>query len=207
MSVVQGDRSLSEKKFWKQSLKVEAEITVILLHDFGIRDRIMSLDKYIEYMKMSPDDAVVFKEVCKLYDIDHMELNLPDWYIDKIRNWAFDCLIRIRQNLRDAWSVYPYYESQYYKRRDYQDDARRACSELLDIFLVMKRCNILKAEKYVQFITDINVEIQLIRDWSKRENSILRQIKLRQAGTKTIGNGLAPTGGCATLPTRQTSAT
>jgi hypothetical protein len=185
MSVVKGDRGLSDKEFWKLSLKIEAEITVVLLHDFGIKPKLYTIENYAEALHMTTDDAVKFHAICERYGVTQIKLDFPEWYVDDLRQWTFECLKRMRQNLRDAWEVYPYYESQFYARRGYQDDARRACAELLDIFSVLKRLGIVKAEKYVSYLNDVTQEIELIRSWSKQDNKILRRIREREAGTGT----------------------
>ena len=183
MSVVKGDRGLSEKEFWKLSLKIEAEITIVLLHDFGIKPKLYTIENYAESMHMTDVDAAKFRAICEKYGVTQIKLEFPEWYVDDLRKWTFECIKSMRQNLREAWECYPYYESQFYTRRGHQDDARRACADLLDIFSVLKRLGIVKAEKYVSYLNDVTQEIELIRAWSKQDNKILRRIREREAGT------------------------
>lgn len=85
MSVVKGDLGLSDKEFWKLSLKIEAEITVVLLHDFGIKPKLYTIENYAAALHMEAEDAAKFHAICAKYGVSQIKLDFPAWKYCKRR--------------------------------------------------------------------------------------------------------------------------
>ena len=181
MSVVYGDRGLSDMEFWKQLCRLEKDIIFLLLHDFGVKNRSREPDFYCRILKFTEEDRKAFTELCEKYGISKVTDNYPEWLINRYRDKVLDILAKIKQNIRDANEVYPYYASEYYKRRDYQDDAIRECGELYDIFTLCKETLPIDADRYERFVKRIEYVATLLTGWRKSDNRIIRQIRKREA--------------------------
>lgn len=184
MSVVYGKRGLSEMEFWKHLCRIEKEIIFLLLHDFGVKNRTRDPDFFCKVLKMTDDDRKTLKELCEKYKITKITDDYPEWLINRYRDKVLDTLARIKQNIRDANEVYPYFEPEFHERRRYQDDAIRGCGELYDIFTLCKGTLPIDADRYERFVQKIEYEATLLKGWRKSDNRILRQIRKRESGEK-----------------------
>ena len=182
MSVVYGKRGLSEMEFWKHLCRMEKDMIFLLLHDFGVKNRSREPDFYCRILKFSEEDAKIFKELCDKYSIAKITDDYPEWLINRYRDRILDILAAMKQNIRDANEVYPYYESEFYERRKYQDDAIRECGELYDIFTLCKETLPIDIERYERFVQKIEREATLLKGWRKSDNRILKQIQKRDSG-------------------------
>jgi hypothetical protein len=181
MSVVYGERGLSEMEFWKLICRIEKNMIFLLLHDFGVKNRSREPDFFCRILKFSDEDRVSFIELCEKYSISKVTDTYPEWLIEMYRDRILNTLASIKQNIRDANEVYPYYESEFFERRKYQDDAIRECGELYDIFTLCKETLPVDADKYERFVKYIEKEATLLKGWRKSDNRILRQIRKREA--------------------------
>ncbi len=175
-------------EFWKQICRIEKNMIFLLLHDFGVKNRSREPDFVSHALKFSEEDRAMFMALCEKYSISKITDDYPEWLITRYRDRVLDTLASIKQNIRDANEVYPYYESEFYERRKYQDDAIRGCGELYDIFTLCKETLPVDAEKYERFVKHIEHEATLLKGWRKSDNRILKQIRQREAGgnpTKT----------------------
>lgn len=179
MSVVYGERGLSNMEFWKQLCKMEKDMIFLLLHDFGVKNRSREPDFFFNIMNFSEEDKLKMRMLCIKYDITKITDTYPEWLITRYRDMILNILTKIKQNIRDANEVYPYYESEFYDRRRYQDDAIRACGELYDVFTLCRNTLPVDAERYDRFVDQIEYVSTLLKGWRKADNRILRQIKQR----------------------------
>lgn len=177
MSVVYGDRGLSEMEFWKQILKIEKLFVIFLLRDFGVKNRSREPEFYIRAYKMSDEDAEMFRKLCETYDIEKITDNYPEWLICKFREDLLNIIQKCKMNIRDANDVIPAYESEYYERRYYQDEAIRCCGKLYDEFTLIKNILHIDEEKYMRYVKMIEYEATLLKGWRKSDNKLLRNIK------------------------------
>lgn len=177
MSVVYSKRGLSEMEFWKQLLKIEKLFIIFLLKDFGVKNRSREPEFYIKAYKMSDEDAEEFTKLCDSYGIAKITDNYPEWLIEKFRSDLLEILQRLKRNIRDANDVIPAFESEYYERRYYQDEAIRCCGELYDEFSLIKDILHVDPEKYMRYVGMIEYEATLLKGWRKADNKLLRQIK------------------------------
>ncbi len=181
MSVVYGERGLSAMEFWKQVCRLEKDIIFILLHDFGIKNRTKTPDFYTRILNFTEEDAAKLKELCDKYNITKITDQYPEWLIKYFRETILKIITQLKQNIRDANEVYPYYESEYYTRRYFQDNAIRKCGELYDIFTVCKDALPVDAERFERFVARIENIATLLKKWRKSDNRILREIKKRMS--------------------------
>jgi hypothetical protein len=181
MSVVYGDRGLSNTQYWKELLALERDFRLYLLRDFGVKRRTREPEWYIHTLRMTPDHARQFRDLCAEYGVEKITDRFPEWLVDDMRHDILDVLRRLKRNIRDAYDVYPYYVSEYFKRRNYQDDAIRNCGELYDIFTTCKDTFPINADLYDQYVEKIEHVCDLLKAWRKLENPILKQIREREA--------------------------
>jgi hypothetical protein len=172
-------------EFWKQICRIEKNIIFLLLHDFGVKNRSREPDFFVKVLKFSEDDKEAFTEICEKYGIGKITDEFPEWLINRYRERILDTISSIKQNIRDANEVYPYYESEFYERRKYQDDAIRGCGELYDVFTLCKETLPVDADRYERFVQLIQYEATLLKGWRKSDNRILRQIQKRDSEDKS----------------------
>ncbi len=182
MSVVYGKRGLSQMEFWKMINKIEKEIIFLLLHDFGVKTRTRSPQFYASVEHMNEADVEQFKSICDKYHMQSIEDEYPAWLIEYLRDTTIRTIAKIKRNIRDANEVYPFYESEFYTRRHYQDEALRACGELYDIFTLAVETLHADPDKYGTYVKDIERLATLLKGWRKGDNRILRQIRKRNMG-------------------------
>lgn len=181
MSVVAGLRSISEMRFWKVICRIEYKFTFMLLRDFGVKTRTRTPEFYEGVQQMSEDDAVVFSELCERYNMQNIEDKYPKWLIDFYRTRTLNLIYDIKSKLRRAYAVYPTREFQYKQRRTYQDEARRGCCELYDLFMTAKMVLHGNANCYETYLRDIDELDDAIAEWAKSENRMLTRIRIDEA--------------------------
>jgi hypothetical protein len=180
MSVVYGERGLSSMEFWRQARILEKIFMNLLLHDFGIKSRSRQPEFYASVLKMEEVDAKQFADLCEKYHITKITDRFPEWMIETRRTQVLEILQRMKRCIRDANEVYPYYESEFYERRKYQDDAIRACGELYDVFTACYDTLPIDADRYDRITIEIEKEATLLKGWRKSDNRILKQIRNRR---------------------------
>jgi uncharacterized protein YbcC (UPF0753/DUF2309 family) len=76
MSVPEGKRGVSQMDFLHLAYKLNKDITLLLIRDFGVKSISRDLKTFIHSAKMNYEDREIFKELCKKYCID-VEANYP----------------------------------------------------------------------------------------------------------------------------------
>lgn len=179
MSVLKSKRNTSSLEYYHQAINLRKEITELLLRDFGIKNKIR---KSVSYTKnMSEEDAEQFQNLVDKYDCSYILEEYPSWLIDKFRSNIMNILFLMMQNIVYAYSINPVYESEYYERRNYQNRAISNCEQLLQEMQYIITVIPVNANKYMRYVEMINNEISLLKDWRKKDNKILRNIKKQQS--------------------------
>ena len=182
MSVPLSERNLSQMEFWKNANALEKELAFIVMKDFGIKPRVKDVNFYSKTYKMESEDATKFNELCEQYHITRVTEDYPSWLIEYYRHHTLELLADLKENIRSANEVYPYYREEYIVRREYQNEAIRCCGKLYDTFTMIKNTLSIDPDKYMGVIEKIERERALLKGWRKSDNKIMAQIRKREQG-------------------------
>jgi hypothetical protein len=167
-------------EFWKNACALEKELAFIVLKDFCIKPRTRDPDFYARAYRMNTDDATVLQEICDKYGIKKVTESYPDWMINYHRQRIIELTAKLKENIRCANEVYPYYREEYIDRRRYQDEAIRCCGNLYDAFTLVKETFSIDPDKYMKTVEKIERERALLKGWRKSDNKIIAQIRKRE---------------------------
>ena len=155
MSVLVNDRKESRYQSIIFAVKLQTKLTDFANRDFGVKDL-----KHLVQVRYA-------------YGKDEME------NYSKYRYLLQDCKTQLNRttalltaNLVAAKSIYPTALSEYYQRREYQNNAIANASQLLTI--LQRTIDIFEVDvnAYEPYVKDINREIELIKKWRQRDNKI-----------------------------------
>ena len=152
----------------------------IVLHDFGIKPRAREPKFFSKVYKMKAEDAITFNGLCEQYGIERVEEEYPEWLMEFLRKEIIKKLMDLKENIRCANEIYPYYREEYIERRKYQDEAIRCCGKLYDSFTLVKEMLSINPDKYMSAVEKIERERDLLTGWRKSDNRIMAQIKKRE---------------------------
>ena len=185
MSVVYGDRGLATLEVWKHMLKIEREVRSSLLRDFGIKSRAREPDFYSKVYKMEPKDGAAFEFLCDKYGLISAVDEYPQWMVEDYRHALLSIIRNIKQNIRAANDIYPYYRFEYEERRKHQNLAIGGCGQLYDEFTSIKESPLpVKAATFMRYTEMIEHEADLLKGWRKSDNHMMREIRKREENEK-----------------------
>lgn len=175
MSVIKNKRGISDLEFYRNAIKLRKDITLLLLRDFGIRNKVRK--STVIQGKMSDEDAATLQALIDKYEYTNVLDQYPDWLIDKMRNNILNLCYCLVMNITQANTIYPTNESEYYDRRNYQNHAIGNCEQLLQEMQYIISILPTDVNKYLPYVSMIDEEIKLLRGWRKSDNRILRKLK------------------------------
>ena len=112
MSVLKNKRSVSSLEFYHNAITLRREITMLLLRDFGIKDKVRSIKSLYGVPGMEPEDEQKFREIVEKYEMKATIIEeYPAWLIDKMRNNIMNILHNMIMNITQANTIYPVCES------------------------------------------------------------------------------------------------
>lgn len=185
MSVLKNKRSLSDLEFYRNAIVLRRDLTILLLRNFGIKDKVRNATALTK--NMSEEDKIVFNELVKKYGQLYILDEYPDWLIDKMRNNILNILHSIIMNITQANTIYPVFESEFFERRNFQNRAIGNCEQLLQEMQYIISVIPTDINKYLQYTRMIEKEIALLKGWRKSDNRILKRIQ-EESKTKQTGN-------------------
>lgn len=168
MSVVKRKRKESNFKFYYHAVEMRKNIMFLLLRDFGVKDRIRSIDFYAN--KMEESDAGKFNELLKKYEIVKISEEYPQWLITKFRDSVFQLVQDLVHAITNAYTIWPTNQAEYEEKRIWQDRAIMACESLLQDFTLIIDILPIDANKYIRYVDNIEEEINLLKGWRKSCN-------------------------------------
>ena len=169
-------------EFWKNACALEKQMVFIVLHDFGIKPRVREPNFFAKVYKMKAEDAITFNGICEQYGIIRTTEDYPEWLMEMLRKTIIEKLMELKENIRSANEIYPYYRQEYIDRRRYQDEAIRCCGKLYDSFTLVKEMLSINPDKYMSVVEKIERERDLLTGWRKADNRIMAQIRKREQG-------------------------
>ncbi len=177
MSVVKNKRKESELEFFHNAYILRKEMTDLLLRDFGIKDKVRTVNKEPFIMKMEKDDQEVMLELFQKYHVIELSEQYPMWLIEKFRDSILNILHDLIMNITAANTIYPIYESELFERRNFQNRAIGNCEQLLQEMQYIISTVPVNANKYMRYVEMIEKEIALLKGWRKSDNKIMKRIQ------------------------------
>ena len=182
MSVLKNKRSVSSLEFYHNAITLRREVTMLLLRDFGIKDKVRSIKALYGVPGMEPEDEKKFREIVEKYEMKATIIEeYPAWLIDKMRTNMMNLCYNLIMNITQANTIYPVCESEFYDRRNFQNHAIGNCEQLLQEMQYIISIIPVDAQKYMRYVEMIEKEIALLKGWRKSDNKILKKIKENEA--------------------------
>lgn len=172
MSVPEGKRSVSPVEYLHLAYKLNREVTMLLIRDFGVKSISRDLKTFTHAAKMSVDDRSTFEALCKKYHID-VEADYPLWLIEHYRNVVLNILQQMCENITTANTIYPTehdYDYWHNLRRKYQKLAQSNCYQLLQALQSIAYILPMNKEKIMPYVELVEAEIKALKNWQRRTN-------------------------------------
>ena len=186
MSVPKSKRGLSQLEFYHTAIHLRRDITILLLRDFGIKDKVHDVKILSKIHGIEPQDEAELKRILGQYNMDSSIIEeFPEWLVDKMRCSMMDICRDLIMNITAANSIYAVHESEYYERRNFQNRAIGNCEQLLQEMQYILSVIPVDANKYMSYVETIERENALLKGWRKSDNRLLREI--RKKGKERAG--------------------
>ena len=177
MSVIRARRSMSDLEFYHRALKIDTELTNLLLKDFGIRDKVRDIKYYCDIKKMSEDDKETLLHIAEKYKLDDKIIEAyPMWLIEHYRETILRDLDDLFYNITQGNTIYPRSKDEWEEKRKYQTKAIANCSNILHTLQRLSNILPINANKFSRYIDMIDEEIKLLRGWRKANNRMLKTV-------------------------------
>ncbi len=173
MSVLKSKRGPSRLEFLHTAYVLRRKLVLLMLRDFGIKDKIRNPDFYARIHKMAEEDREKFLEITEKYNIRNILDEYPEWLINELRSRITSESRYLIRNIIQANSLYPTTESELADRRRYQTQAIGCCEQLLQEMQFVMTVIDVDVNKYLPYVDLIEKEIALLRAWRKNDTSRL----------------------------------
>lgn len=177
MAVIESKRTLSDMEFFKNANELRKEITMLLLRDFGIKNRTRNL-KILTNNKYEEDDIQIIESIIDKYGLDKDICDeYPKWMIENMRSNILSLCHELIKNITMANSIYGKNSLQeFYQRRYYQNLSISTCEALFQEFQYVISVIPVDINKYKKYTEMLNKEVALLKKWKKSENKILNKL-------------------------------
>lgn len=173
MSVPVGKRGESKVEFLHLVFKLQKEMTLLFIRDFGVKPVNRKLRTFTNHANMDNDDRKSFEEICNKYHID-VESEWPLWLIEHYRVKFMSILDDLEENVVTANTIYPNsndYEYWHNLRRKHQKLAQADCYRLLRAMQNICYVMPVDKEKLMPYVDLIQQELEAIKKWQSRTNA------------------------------------
>ena len=177
MSVPVGKRTESRIEFLHLMFKLQQQITLFLIRDFGVKPINRKLKSFTHSARMSKEDMTAYTALCEKYHID-VESEWPLWLIEYYREKILKILDAMEEHIVTGNTIYPNsadYEYWHNLRRKYQKLAQADCYRLLramqDICYILP----IDKEKLMPYVELIEKELQALKNWQARTTDQYRR--------------------------------
>ena len=151
------------------------------MRDFGIKDYKRDLKFVGKYENFTLEEQETIEEIFANHDMGRCFIDeYPLWLIEQERTYFIDITRNLLKNIVKANTIYPINISEYYVRRNFQNNAISDCEDLLQEMQYIITIIPVNAEKYMPFVEIIEKEIALLKGWRKSDNKILERINKQE---------------------------
>lgn len=153
MSVLKNKRTLSDLEFFHNATELRREITLLLLRDFGVKDKVRTVKSLYGISNMEPEDEKKIQELVEKYGMcGSIVEEYPMWLIDKMRNNILNICHNMILNITQANTIYPTSEEEFHDRRNFQNHAIGNCEQLLQEMQYVISIIPVDAQKYMKYV-------------------------------------------------------
>ncbi len=183
MSVPLGRRNESNLEFLHLLGKLQKNLTLLFIRNFGVKCITRDLKTFTHSAKMPEGDRNLFSAICNKYHID-VETEWPMWLIEHYREKILRILDSMEENIVTANTIYPNSADYLYwhnLRRKHQKLAQADCYKLLRA--MQNICYILPVdkEKLMPYVEMIQQEIDALKKWQNRTNAQYKKFCQKKA--------------------------
>lgn len=196
MAVLKNDRGISEMEAYNTAAKLRAELTRILLRNFGIKT---ITGKYLgsfteeEIKKITEKNPRIGKFIRRAYKLEE-ELETheilreyPAWVTEMLREKVIATLNNLVDHVVRA-NGYPVNFHELEIRRDYQNAAIKDCEILLQDLQYAMQILPIDVNKLLPYVDKVEFEIAVLKGWRKANGKIAKRIRKQEASKqKTEG--------------------
>ena len=189
MSVPKSKQHTSSTTFFYNGYKMCDEIIKFLIRDFGTKASAKDLNAFTHVAKMSAEDAKIFTDISKKYDIN-VESSYPQWLLESFRTRIIDTCDEFLKYLTDGNTIYPNTMFEFNLKREAQLKAIASCYYLLQELQQALRIFFPNTDKYMPYVDMITSEISLLKKWRSACNKIRKAIEAKdvEAVINTLKN-------------------
>lgn len=179
-SVPKHKRKESSVEFYHNFLKLRKEVIMILMRDFGIKQKSYSTSLIEEIYKIDNEDKKILDEIHEKYGITSYKIDkYPEWIIGTWRYEILSILNMIGIKIICANSIYINNIYDYNMRRSYWNDAIGYCYTLLDKLYEIIDCINVTLGAYEIVIEMIRKEIKLLKGVRRSDNKRIKDLKTK----------------------------
>ena len=186
MTVIKRFRSESKLEVLHTAQRLRRDITLLMLHDFGVRPKVRELQ--LETKGMSPEDGQMFLAIAEKYGISKADAEWPSWLIGKIRDSLFEILRQLVLHVTAANSIYPAEFADAELRRKHQDAAIACCAQLYQELEFSMSVLPVDITRYAPFLDEVDKETALIKGWRKSDNKFKRAFSDSASNFANVNN-------------------
>ena len=178
MSVLVTNRSLSKLEVFNNAVDLRKKITLFLLKDFGLKEKIRETS--IMTKNMTEEDKKLFMSIVDKYNCTYVLDEYPQWLVNKSRTIIYNELTSLVHNITSANSIYPTFVFEYETRRSYQTNAILCCERIYQELQFIMDIIPVNANKFMPYVELLDKEDAYLRKWRKSDNRLLKAIKSRE---------------------------
>ena len=179
MSVLAKDRKEAKYEFYRNAVKLQRAMLLLVRRHFGLKTRSRTFDVKALSEKMPETDKAMFEQVCKQNGITGLEGEYDLWLLEMIRELIFKDAGEMLRNITDAFTIYPTNLSEYFRKREHQNEALCCCERLIQDLEMAVDTLPIKASKVLPYVEQIDKEVRLLKGWRKSDNKLRRQLELK----------------------------
>lgn len=181
MSEPKGKRGITSTEFYDAAQRLNAEITNLLLRDFGAKPSCRDLWSFCHNAKMSSEDKLAYTQLCEKYHID-VEASYPLWLIEHYREHMLATMDELLDSIDQANGIYvdvksPNALNEFHLRRSWQWRAIGCCRSLSRQMRRIIETLPVDANKYMRYVDQISKELDWLKSWKKSDNRLLEKIR------------------------------
>ena len=171
MAVLKSQRNLSAMEFYHVALDLRKYLTMFLLRDFGLKDKIHDKTYFIPVDKLSELDRKTLSEL--LHKCDHVTVvtSIPYWMIRQEQEFFSSKCRDLISAVSSANNIYMQTLADVDQRRCFQNEAicivENIIQELQYLVTVFDAPCTKSLEMYIQMATR---ELSLLKGWRKSDN-------------------------------------
>lgn len=174
MSVLKtNQKTPTETIHYYTAVQLQREITLLLLRDFGVKDKVRSSKFYIDKCHMDPDDAESFDYLLTKYNLQSNKIleEYPEWFISRLRTDMLNTLSKLVYYITQADNMQTVSSYTMCEQRQlYQTQAIGCCKNILQILQYAMAILPIDIEKLMPYTEKVLKEINYIKHWRKKSN-------------------------------------